>query len=131
LPQRKACIDGLNGELRLPVVDSAGQRNQQLDQGRGMFGQTGFFARRWRGEVPLPVVFWRDMLGIATFINLLASFMALILASQGVDLRIAVALHFAPIAYNMFLFMTVWRSPQCTVFKKAFAFAWLAVMTIV
>jgi hypothetical protein len=104
---------------------------QQLERGRGMFGQTGFFARRWRGEVPLQVVFWRDMLGIATFINLLASVMALILASRGSDLRIAVALHFSPIAYNLFLFTSVWRSPQCTVLKKAIAFAWLAAMTIV
>jgi hypothetical protein len=96
-----------------------------------MFGQISFFARRWRGEVPLSIVFWRDMVGIGTFINLLASVMALILASQGVDLRVAVALHFAPIAYNLFLFMSVWRSPQGTVFKRAFAFAWLAAMTIV
>jgi len=64
-----------------------------------MFGRVGFLARRWRGEVPLPVLFWRDIVGIGTFINLLASVMALIPASQGVDLRVAVALHFAPIAY--------------------------------
>lgn len=96
-----------------------------------MFGQLGYFARRWRGEVPLPIVFWRDMVGIGTFINLLASVIALILASRGVDLRVIVALHFAPIAYNVFLCMSVWRSPQVTTLKKAFAFAWLAAMTIV
>jgi hypothetical protein len=96
-----------------------------------MFGQFGFFARRWRGEAPLSIVFWRDMVGIGTFINLLSSIAALILASKGVDLRVAVALHFAPIFYNLFLFISVWRSPQCTVIKRALAFAWLAAMMIV
>ena len=99
--------------------------------GGNMFNQIGFFARRWRGEVPLPVVFWRDMVAVGTFINLLASVMALILAAQGVDLRVAVALHFAPIAYNVFLFLSVWRSPQSTFIKKVLALAWLAAMTIV
>ena len=42
-----------------------------------------FIGNRWRGAVPTQTVFWRDMLGIGTVLNLLASFMALILVSQG------------------------------------------------
>jgi hypothetical protein len=91
----------------------------------------GFFSRRWRGDVPLSRVLWLDMLGIGTFINLLASLAALILLSQKLDPRIAVALHFAPLPYNLFLFMAVWRSPQRTAFMGALAAAWFAVMLVV
>jgi len=44
---------------------------------------------------------------------------------------LAAALHFAPLPYNLFLFMVVWRAPKRTVFTSALAAAWLAVMTIV
>jgi hypothetical protein len=71
-----------------------------------------FFAPLWRGEVGLALVFWRDMLGVGTAINVGASFGALMLVSQGVDTRWAVALHFAPVPYNLFLFLAVWRCPQ-------------------
>lgn len=96
-----------------------------------MTGLIGFFSRRWRGDVPLSRVFWLDMLGIGTVINLLASLAALILLSQKVDPRIAVALHFAPLPYNVFLFMAVWRSPRRTAFIGGMAVAWLAAMLVV
>ncbi len=90
----------------------------------------GFFSRRWRGEVRLPIVFWRDLLAVGTSINLLASFLALVVASQGVDIRVAAALHFAPLPYNLFLFLAVWRLPQRTAWMRAIAAVWLAVMTL-
>jgi hypothetical protein len=96
-----------------------------------MTGLIGFFSSRWRGDVPLSRVFWLDMLGIGTVINLLASLAALILLAQKVDPRIAVALHFAPLPYNLFLFMAVWRAPQRTVFIGGMALAWLAAMLVV
>ncbi|MBC7939362.1 MAG: hypothetical protein H7Z19_06280 [Chitinophagaceae bacterium] len=76
-------------------------------------------------------LFWRDMLGVGTVINLLASFVALMAASQGVDIRVAAALHFAPLPYNLFLFMVVWRAPKRTLFTSSIAAVWLAVMTVV
>ena len=96
-----------------------------------MAGPTGFFSRRWRGAVPLSRLFWLDMIGIATLVNLLASLAALILLSRGADARLAVALHFAPLPYNLFLFMAVWRSPQRTATTSAMAIAWLALMMVV
>ena len=96
-----------------------------------MTGLIGFFSSRWRGEVPLSRVFWLDMLGIGTVINLLASLAALILLSQKLDPRIAVALHFAPPPYNLFLFMVVWRAPRRTAFIGAVAAAWFAVMVVI
>jgi hypothetical protein len=96
-----------------------------------MAGLIGFFARRWRGDVSLPRVFWLDMLGVGTFVNLLASLGALILLSQKVDPRLAVALHFAPLPYNLFLFMAVWRSAQRTAWIGAVALAWFVLMAVV
>jgi len=95
-----------------------------------MIGRDGFFARRWRRQVRLPLLFWRDMLGVGTALNLLASFMALMAAAQGVDLRYAVALHFAPLPYNLFLFIALWRLPQRTAWQSIIAAVWLALMTI-
>ena len=96
-----------------------------------MTGVIRFFSRRWRGDVPLSRVFWGDMLGVGTFINLLASVIALILAARGVDLWIAAALHFSPLAYNLFLCMSIWRSPQRRAWMSASAFIWFALMTVV
>lgn len=95
-----------------------------------MAGLIAFFSHRWHGSVPLSRVFWRDMLGVGTLINLLASLAALILLSQGLVPPMAVALHFAPIPYNLFLFMAVWRSPQRTLWISAMAIVWLALMMV-
>ena len=95
-----------------------------------MTGREGFFARRWCGEVAFGLLFWRDMLGVGTALNLLASFVALMLTSQGLDARWAVALHFAPVPYNVFLFLVVWRSPQRTALHSVVAVVWLVLMTI-
>ena len=96
-----------------------------------MTGDAGFFASRWRGTVPLSRVFWRDMLGVGTFINLLLSVVALILAARGLELWMAVALHFLPMPYNLFLCMSLWRSPRRTAWMSACALIWLALMTVV
>ena len=99
-------------------------------QPQGMSARRGFFAPRWRSEVGLALVFWRDMLGVGTALNVLVSFMALMLTSQGLDARWAVALHFAPAPYNVFLFLVVWRSPQRTALHRVVAVVWLVLMTI-
>ena len=40
-----------------------------------------FFSHRWHGQVPVRLLFWRDMLVMGTAINLLATFGALMLAA--------------------------------------------------
>lgn len=87
---------------------------------------TEFFARRWRGEEPLTTLFWRDMVVVGSAINLLASFVALMLAAQGVALPIAIAVHFSPLPYNVFLFAAVSRSPQRTAAITVLAGVWFA-----
>jgi hypothetical protein len=94
-------------------------------------GTRGYFARRWHGEVPTAVLLWRDMLAIGTLANLAATFVALILLSQGVSLAIVAAVHFAPAPYNLFLFAAVWRSAQRTRTTFAIALVWLCTITLV
>lgn len=89
-----------------------------------------FFIRRWRGQVPLPVLFWRDMLGVGTLVNLTATFAALMAAAQGAPIAVAAAMHFAPLPYNLFLFAALWRLPERGKVLPLLALAWLVVMTV-
>ena len=89
-----------------------------------------FLARRWQGAVPWRVLFWRDMLAAGTLVNLLASFVSLMLASQGAPLAVAVLVHFAPLPYNLFLVLALWRLPRRPSLVAAAAAAWLVVVTV-
>lgn len=60
----------------------------------------GFFGRRWHGKVPLQRLLWRDMLGIGSLLNLACSVLALVIASRGTALGLAVIVYFAPLPYN-------------------------------
>ena len=42
----------------------------------------GFFSRRWRRQVPLGTLFWRDMVVVGSGINLVAAFVALMALGQ-------------------------------------------------
>jgi len=90
-----------------------------------------YFSRRWRGQVPLAVLLWRDMLGVGTVVNLIATILALAAIIQGAHAGLAVALHFAPMPYNLFLFAVIWRAPDRSIFTSAVAAGWLAVMTLI
>ena len=90
-----------------------------------------FFARRWRGEVALRTLFWRDMVVVGSAVNLVATFQALMLAAQGIALGIAVAVHFAPLPYNVFLVAALARSPQRTAMTSLLAGVWLVAATLV
>jgi hypothetical protein len=90
-----------------------------------------FFARRWRGEVGTSTVFWRDMLGVGTVLNLLASFVALVLSSHGAPPWLPVAVHFAPLPYNVLLFRAVLRSKPGGQAVRVVALIWLVVMVVV
>jgi hypothetical protein len=90
-----------------------------------------FFVRRWRGQIGWRTLFWRDMLAVGTVLNLAASFGALALLAMGAPGAVAVALHFAPMPYNLFLCLALWRMPQRPAPVLAAALAWLVVMTVV
>ena len=91
----------------------------------------GFLRSRWHGAVPLPRLFWLDMLGMGTVINLLATFVALMMAAQGAKSAVAVAVHFAPMPWNLFLAGCVLRHPQARTFHRAGALVWLALTVVI
>lgn len=96
-----------------------------------MTAGAGFFARRWCGQAPLGTVFWRDMLGVGTAINVGMTFAALIAASQGAPAWLAVGLHLAPLPYNLFLLVAVMRSAPPSRLAVGVGLAWVALMTVV
>jgi hypothetical protein len=90
-----------------------------------------FLQSRWQGRAPLPRLFWRDMLGIGTLINVLASFVALMMAAQGASGAAAAAMHFAPTPLNLFLALCVMRHPAAGPARRVVAVGWAAVMMLV
>ena len=88
---------------------------------------SGFFASRWVGQVSLPLLFWRDMIGVASLINLAASVGALIAMASGLPPVWAVVMHFAPLPYNLFLVWAVWRHEQASSTAKLAALVWFLI----
>lgn len=71
-----------------------------------------FFRSRWLGQVPLDRLFWRDMLLVGTGISIASSAVALILLGLKMPLGLVLAVHFAPVPYNIFLTIAVWRAAE-------------------
>ena len=90
-----------------------------------------YFSRRWHGQVPLVVLLWRDMLGVGTVINLLATLLAATVLIQGAHGGFALAIHLAPMPYNLFLVGALLRAPDRNVIAAAIAAGWFMVMTLV
>ena len=93
--------------------------------------KSGFFTSRWHGETNLQVLLWRDMLVFGTLINLLAGFAALILLTQNVAPIWALSVHLAPVPYNIFLLLSMWRSKQCTPFISLISTLWFVAVLII
>lgn len=75
-------------------------------------GVRSFFRSRWLGLVPIGRLFWRDMLLVGTGINVASSAAALILLGLKMPLGLVLAVHFAPVPYNIFLTIAVWRTAE-------------------
>ncbi|WP_418317037.1 hypothetical protein [Piscinibacter sakaiensis] len=86
----------------------------------------GFFARRWRGEVELRTLFWRDMVLVGTLVNLSFSTSALLVVANGAPLWTGVLLHFGTLPYNLFLFAAITRKAAPPLVVVA-SLAWLAI----
>ncbi|MEQ1952291.1 hypothetical protein [Mesorhizobium sp. CN2-181] len=96
----------MTGSRVLPMA--AGEDANRQVARRGGIG--GFFTARWRGEVPLATLFWRDTIVIGTAINIAATVASLGLLAAKVPLWVALAVHFGPLPYNLFLAFAVWRT---------------------
>lgn len=96
----------------------------------------GFFARRWRRQVPLGLLFWRDMMLVGTAINLATSFASLMALAMKVGTVEALLIFLAPLPYNVFLTAAVWRTADLVEPARAgqarFAAAvWLVAATLI
>lgn len=92
---------------------------------------SGFFASRWNSEVELHLLLWRDVLFVGTLVNLVAGLAAFIMLTQNVAPIWALSVHLAPVPYNVFLLMSVWRSKQCTPLVSLIATIWFVLVLIV
>ena len=90
-----------------------------------------FFRQRWRGQVPMRRLFWRDLLLTGSLINVAASVLGLVLLASGLPGWLAVALHLAPVPYNLFLLLAVGRSPERTTGIELLAGLWFVAMLLV
>jgi hypothetical protein len=79
----------------------------------------GFFRARWSGEAPLDRLLWRDMFLVGTVLSIASSALALILLGLKLPLWLVLAVHFAPVPYNIFLTIAVWRTAEKTGGLKA------------
>jgi hypothetical protein len=103
---------------------------------RAAEARPGFFLARWRGLVPLDRLFWRDMLLIGTGINAATSAAALVLLGMKMPLAAALAVHFSPVPYNVFLFLAVWKTVAAqpgpiAALAQIFAAVWLILATVI
>lgn len=96
----------------------------------GPHARSGYFARRWQGQVPSSVLLWRDMIAIGTLINVAMGVAALLLLANGAEIAVAVVVHFLPLPYNLFLVMSFWKSKQRTGLTSVMALLWLAAVTV-
>jgi hypothetical protein len=90
-----------------------------------------FFRSRWHGQVPLKVLLWRDMVWVGTLINVAASFLALAALALGAHTGLAVAIHFAPLPYNVFLVAAVLRLQDTSTFTTIIAVVWFLVVLVI
>ncbi|RYY92617.1 MAG: hypothetical protein EOO24_28635 [Comamonadaceae bacterium] len=91
---------------------------------------SAYLVRRWRGEVALRTLLWRDMVLVGTAINLVLGVAALVVLARGAPLWLVLLLHFAATPYNIFLAASALRSTHRTVASTAIAMLWLAVVTL-
>ncbi|SFO46152.1 hypothetical protein SAMN03159463_01992 [Mesorhizobium sp. NFR06] len=74
--------------------------------------ESGFLRARWRSEIALDLLFWRDMLLVGTVLNIASSALALILLGLKLPLWLVLAVHVLPVPYNIFLTIAVWRRAE-------------------
>lgn len=89
-----------------------------------------YFSERWRAQIPFRSLFWRDLIVRATLINLLSTFMGLMLIAQGYPSSWAFVLYLLVLPYNLFLAISVLRWPGANVSYKIAAGAWLVLASL-
>ena len=104
--------------------------------GRRIGRRRGFLAARLAGEVPAGRVFWTDMMAVGTAVNVAAAFAAILMLGFKHPAWVAVCVYLAPLPYNIFLVVSVWRAAARLAPKPGAAYRlgaalWLAAATLV
>jgi hypothetical protein len=97
--------------------------------------RSGFFASRWGRQVPLGLLFWRDMVVVGSAINLAAAFAGLMALGFKAGLPVAMLIIHSPLPYNLFLAAAVWRTadvaePRAAASARLGAALWLLLATL-
>jgi hypothetical protein len=66
----------------------------------------------WNGERPLAQVFWNDAVLWGTLANLIATGIAFAMIVMDWPGILALAVHVAPLPYNILMVVAVWRSAE-------------------
>jgi hypothetical protein len=89
-----------------------------------------YFSERWRARIPFRDLFWRDLVIWGTLLNLLFTFLGLMLIAQGYPSSWAVVSYLLVLPYNLFLVIAVLRWPGANVSYKIVAGAWLVLTSL-
>jgi hypothetical protein len=92
---------------------------------------SSFFTHRWQGNVPVRRLFWLDMLGTGTVVNLLFGFVALILLAKKTDPVWSMAVHWLAMPYNLFMVGALWRHRDAGRLHRTVGSAWLMVCVLI
>ncbi len=92
---------------------------------------SSFFASRWHSKIELGVLFWRDLLYFGTLINLATGLASFIMLTRDIAPAWVLAVHLAPVPYNAFLLLAVWRSRQTTPVISLVAGIWFVLMLFI
>lgn len=96
----------------------------------------GFVAARLAGEVQAGRVFWTDMIVVGTLVNVAAAYAAILMLGFKHPAWVAVCVYLAPLPYNVFLVVAVWRAAARLAASPAAVYRlgatlWLAVATLI
>jgi hypothetical protein len=90
-----------------------------------------FFASRWRGEVPLARVFWRDTLLVGSLLNVVSGIATVMLMKAGAPVWAVALAHFIMLPYNLFLVAATWQAARRQLWPRVGALVWLGAATLV
>lgn len=89
-----------------------------------------FFSERWQALIPFDRLFWRDLILFGTLVNLVVTFLGLMLIAKGFPAYWAFIAHLLVLPYNLFLVSAVLRWPDVRTSFKFVAGGWLVLTSL-
>jgi hypothetical protein len=116
--------------------NAAIREGNRMQEETHVSGPFAFFIRRWRRQVPLGLLFWRDMIVTGSVINLAAALGGLMALAMKAEFFVAMLIIHAPLPYNIFLVGSVWRTadrsePNRAASARFGAAFWLIAATVI